>query len=319
MISCYRPFYSIKSIIPRSMQIHLRRFIVKRVQRKCKGKWPILIGSEKIPDKWNGWPGGKEFALVITHDVEKKKGYERVLNLMEMEKELSFVSSFNFVPERDYIVEKKLLETLKANGFEVGVHGLHHDGKLFSSEQEFLNRAKKINQYLKDWNTVGFRAPAMHHNLDWIGELDIEYDLSTFDTDPFEPQSDGIGTIFPFWVERKRKKNSGYVELPYTLPQDFTLFVLMKEQSPHIWIDKLDWIAENGGMALVNVHPDYLNFENKYSIEEFPVRLYIEFLDYVKSNYQGKFWQALPKQVTKFIKTLRQDTITLNKRNNTRF
>jgi len=35
----------------------------------------------------------------------------------------------------------------------------------------------------------GFSLPSMHHNLEWIGELDIEYDASTFDTDPFEPQS----------------------------------------------------------------------------------------------------------------------------------
>jgi len=47
---------------------------------------------------------------------------------------------------------------------------------------------------------VGFRAPAMHDNLEWISELNLEYDLSTFDTDPFEPQSDGVGTIFPFKV-----------------------------------------------------------------------------------------------------------------------
>jgi len=25
----------------------------------------------------------------------------------------------------------------------------------------------------------------MHHNLEWIGELNVKYDLSTFDTDPF--------------------------------------------------------------------------------------------------------------------------------------
>ena len=102
----------------------------------------------------------------------------------------------------------------------------------------------------------------MHHNLEWIGELDIEYDLSTFDTDPFEPQPDGVGTIFPFLVERKNGK-PGYVELPYTLDQDFTLFILMKESSPQIWIDKLNWIAKNGGMALVIIHPDYLNFNNQ--------------------------------------------------------
>ena len=70
----------------------------------------------------------------------------------------------------------------------------------------------------------------MHHNLEWIGKLDIEYDLSTFDTDPFEPQPDGVGTIFPFWVERKDGR-SGYVEMPYSLVQDFTLFLLMKEES----------------------------------------------------------------------------------------
>ena len=99
----------------------------------------------------------------------------------------------------------------------------------------------------------------MHHNLEWIHDLDIEY-ASTFDTDPFEPQSDGVGTIFPFWVSGNSNQK-GYVELPYTLPQDFTLFILMKEKNIDIWKQKLDWIAENGGMALVNTHPDYMNFD----------------------------------------------------------
>ena len=187
--------------------------------------------------------------------------------------------------------------------FEVGVHGLNHDGKLFQDKKIFSERAKKINQYLADWNAVGFRSPSMHHNLDWISELNLEYDLSTFDTDPFEPLPDGVGTIFPFWVGGKDGR-AGYVEMPYTLVQDFTLYILMKEDSPAIWINKLDWIAENGGMALLNVHPDYLNFENKYSLEEFPVMHYIAFLDYVKSRYEGKFWQAIPKEVAKFSKSL---------------
>ena len=33
--------------------------------------------------------------------------------------------------------------------------------------------------------------------------LNIAYDASTFDTDPFEPQPDGVNTIFPFWVPRR--------------------------------------------------------------------------------------------------------------------
>ena len=59
----------------------------------------------------------------------------------------------------------------------------------------------------------------MFHNLDWLHELKIEYDASTFDTDPFEPQPDGVGTIFPFWVTG-RQPDEGYVEMAYTLPQD---------------------------------------------------------------------------------------------------
>ena len=61
-------------------------------------------------------------------------------------------------------------------------------------------RAIRINHYLREWNAVGFRSAFMLRNLDWLHQLDIEYDLSTFDTDPFEPQPEGRHTIFPFWV-----------------------------------------------------------------------------------------------------------------------
>lgn len=298
-------FYIIKPLVPRKLQLQLRRKLIFSKLPSYKDIWPILKGSEKKPEYFSGWPEGKQFTLVLTHDVEHKRGYDRVIKLMEIEKELGFVSSFNFVPKRDYIVEKELLQNLRENGFDYGVHGLYHDGKLFSSESEFLRRATKINSYLKDWNTNGFRAPAMHHNLDWIGALNIEYDMSTFDTDPFEPQPDGVGTIFPFWVENKRHPEGGYIELPYTLPQDFTPYVLMKETSPKIWIDKLDWIAEHNGMALVNVHPDYIDFENSgKNFEEFNLNIYTEFLEYVKTKYEGKYWNPLPAEVAAFWKKL---------------
>ena len=45
----------------------------------------------------------------------------------------------------------------------------------------------------------------------------------------------------------------GYVELPYTLPQDSTLFLHLREPTEAIWRRKLDWLAEKGGMVLVNV------------------------------------------------------------------
>jgi hypothetical protein len=292
-------FYFFKPLIPRIVQIFLRRVLVGKQLKKHKIDWPILRSSAKKPNGWIGWPEDKKFAIILTHDVEHQKGYNRVLELMNLEKELGFVSSFYFVPERDYKVEIDLLNKLKDNGFEYGVHGLYHDGKLFSSEKEFSKRAIKINKYIKEWEAVGFRAPAMHHNLELIGRLNIKYDLSTFDSDPFEPQPDGVDTIFPFWVDGKNE-NKGYVELPYTLTQDFTLFIIMKEESPEVWIKKLDWIVENGGMALLNIHPDYINFNNKSKLEEFPVKYFVDFLKYVKSKYSGQFWNALPRDAANY-------------------
>ena len=245
------------------------------------------------------WPDNKRFALILTHDVDTANGQEWCRRLANLEKDLGFLSSFNFVPER-YPVFAELRHCLSNNGFEVGVHGLLHDGKLYQSRDVFRNRATRINQYLAEWEAVGFRSPAMHHNLDWIHDLNIEYDASTFDTDPFEPQSDGVRSIFPFFVQGSAVQK-GYVELPYTLSQDFTLFVLMKERTIGIWKEKVDWIAENGGMALLNTHPDYMNFNStKVKFEEYPVKYYKDFLDYIKGRYQGQYWNVLPNQIARF-------------------
>jgi hypothetical protein len=292
-------FYIIKPIMPRFLQIYLRRKLVKQQKEKYKDVWPILDSAGIMRDGWPGWPDNKKFAVVLTHDVESKAGHDKCIKLMELEKSLGFCSSFNFVPER-YNVSEELRNDLTSNGFEVGVHGLNHDGKLFSNEKVFSERAKKINEYIKEWNAVGFRAPAMHHNLKWIHQLDIVYDLSTFDTDPFEPQSDGVGTIFPFWVQANNSAK-GYWEIPYTLVQDFTLFILMNENND-VWKKKADWIEQKRGMVLVNVHPDYVNFsENKNGLQEFSMLQYVNFLKYIKSKYEGKYCNPLPKELAQYL------------------
>jgi len=91
---------------------------------------------------------------------------------------------------------------------------------------------------------------------------------------------------------------TGYVELPYTLPQDFTTFILLKEKTIDIWKRKLDWVAEHGGMVLLNTHPDYMNWgSGTLTIEEYPVRYYREFLEYVRDKYEGEYWHVLPDAV----------------------
>jgi peptidoglycan/xylan/chitin deacetylase (PgdA/CDA1 family) len=294
-----KTYYYTKPFIPRSLQIFLRRKVARKILSTCESIWPIDNSSIKSPDGWPGWPDGKRFALVLTHDVEKAQGQKKCHGLVTMEARLGFRSSYNFVAE-DYVVSPELRRYLTSIGFEVGVHGLNHKGMLYMSRKEFLQQAVRINAYLKEWQAVGFRSPSMHHNLEWIENLNIEYDASTFDTDPFEPQPDGMGTIFPFWVSQNGSPR-GYVELPYTLPQDFTLFITLREKSIDIWKRKLDWIAEHGGMALLITHPDYMNFNNRrLGLEEYPAHYYEQLLTYIKSRYQGQYWHALPKEMARF-------------------
>jgi glycosyltransferase involved in cell wall biosynthesis len=291
-------YYFFKPLIPRRLQISLRRKIIQFQVRKYKEIWPIDENAAKSPVGWSGWPDGKKFALVLTHDVDTKRGHDRCRQLARLEKELGFRSSFNFVPER-YDVSRELREHLVSEGFEVGVHGLRHDGKYFISRERFRKRAEKINRYMKEWKAVGYRSPSMQSNLEWFEDLQIEYDASTFDTDPFEPQPEGTMCIFPFLVNSKTNRKR-YVELPYTLAQDFTLFCLLQEKNIDIWKKKLDWIVEKGGMALLNVHPDYMNFNGEPEADQYPAHYYEQLLTYIRERHDGQFWHVLPKELATF-------------------
>jgi hypothetical protein len=307
-------YFRLKPLIPRPVRLGVRRWFARRKRKKVKHLWPIAPGSGAPPKGWPGWPAGKEFAFVLTHDVECQRGLDCVTELAELEMEMGFRSSFNFVPEGVYSVPAQLREWLVSHGFEVGVHDLNHDGRLFSSLETFRRKAQRINSYLEKWNAVGFRSGYMLRNLEWLQQLHISYDASTFDTDPFEPQPDGFNTIFPFWVPRNalptrcsqlptpssllQPANSGYLELPYTLPQDSTLFLMLQEKTIEIWQRKLDWIAGNGGMALVNIHPDYVQFGDAgTSTQTYPVQLFIELLRNVRQNYSHLAWNPLPREV----------------------
>ena len=299
-----RLYYGAKPYIPRPIRMVLRRSLARAQRKRALSTWPVDPRPTTPPSGWRGWPRAKQFAVVLTHDVEGPKGLQRVQRLAELEMNLGFRSSFNFVPEGAYETPALLRNWLVQEGFEVGVHDLHHDGKLLSSREEFVGRAKRINQYLREWNAVGFRAGFMLHNLEWFHDLAIQYDLSTFDTDPFEPQPDGARTIFPFPVRAPfgHPTSNGFVELPYTLAQDSTLFLVLGELSPDIWIRKTDWLAEHGGMVLVNVHPDYIKLPgDRASSDTYPVRHYVAFLQHLRSRYGDGFWHALPHQVAEWM------------------
>jgi len=291
-----RLYYHLKPLLPRAATRLLRQINRIPTQANFPLRWPIEdryarfqwetvrqlleIAGRRASPFIHFWPEGRRLAFVLTHDIEMADGQAFVRQVADLEESLSFRSSFNFVPER-YRLDQGLMRELRARGFEVGVHGLKHDGKLFQSQEEFLRRAARINQYLKEFGAVGFRAPLTHRHPEWMQALEIEYDLSFFDTDPFEPMSGGTMSVWPFAMGH-------FMELPYTLVQDYTLTAVLREKTPRIWLKKIEFINSYYGMALVNTHPDYLEAPNTW-------RVYEEFLREMKRR--GGYWQALPCQV----------------------
>ena len=197
-----RIYYGLKPFVPRSLRTAVRRQLAMRLRKRIGDVWPIMPGSEQSTRKLARLAGRQEICLCSDPRCREQSGLDKCRPLMQLEMELGFRSSFNFVPEGSYRVPAELREELTDSGFEVGIHDLKHDGHLFASHRGFKRRAERINGYARKWGASGFRSGFMLRNLDWLHDLDVQYDASTFDTDPFEPQPDGGHTIFPFWVPR---------------------------------------------------------------------------------------------------------------------
>lgn len=296
MSTAIRTYYLLKPLLPRFLTRIMRRIYTGRSKASFPLGWPIepryvcflwevmhqllLIRGEESISFRNFWPEGNEFAFVLTHDIEQADGQAFVRNVADWEESLGFRSSFNFVPER-YPLDYTLMQELRDRGFEVAVHGLKHDGRDFDSYRVFARRAVSVNRYLEEFEAVGFAAPLTLRQPEWLQSFNIQYDRSFFDTDPYESCPGGVMSIWPFVLGK-------FVELPYTLAQDYTLTSILGKYTPQVWLDKVKFIQHYHGMALAVTHPDYLK-------EPVVGSVYREFLQAMKAN--NSYWHALPRDV----------------------
>jgi hypothetical protein len=296
-----RAYYLVKPLLPRSVQIAIRRRHARVRARREFPKWPIedvlvrhqeetfrraihASGEDGVPFV-NFWPGGHRFAFVLTHDVEGPKGIANIERVRKVERKHGVVSSWNFVAE-DYKIPEGIFEKLRADGCEIGLHGIHHDRRLWRDEKTFERTLPTIHRYLAEWQAVGWRSPVTYRNADWMPRLGVLYDSSFPDTDPFEPQAGGCCSIFPYFLEEM-------VELPMTLVQDHTMWELLQRPGIDLWLEKSEWIRDNHGLVNANVHPDYL-------IRQDRLDLYDEFLGWLTRLEGG--WHALPREVASWWK-----------------
>jgi peptidoglycan/xylan/chitin deacetylase (PgdA/CDA1 family) len=291
-------FYRVKRFIPRSVQLRLRRGLIARTDPPAFPAWPLesagadLVtialadalldrGVEAVRFPWF-WPRGARAAVTLTHDVESAEGLARASVVAGWEERHGFRSSFNIVAD-SYPVDMRLVADLAERGHEIGSHGLRHDRSLFASRRAFERRLPALREAAQRFGAVGFRSPATHRVVEWLAELPFSYDCTMPHSDPFEPVPGGCATVWPFF-------HGDVVELPYTAPQDHTLFNLLGHSDCTLWRRQLESVVACNGLFQPITHPD-----PEYLGRPLIADAYRELLEAIA--HREALWVALPREV----------------------
>lgn len=295
-----KAYYLIRILLPVSVRRHLQKAYFRGWEKLPFPSWPVDLtvdtlherflklsmkasGVRRVPFIWF-WPEGALSCLIMTHDVESSAGRDFSSRLMDLDESYGFRASFQVIPEGSYTVPDEFVGQIRSRGFEFNIHDLNHDGRLYQEREEFLRRARKINQYVHRYNARGFRAGAMYRNPDWYDAFEFSYDMSVPNVAHLEPTRGGCCTVFPFFIGK-------ILELPLTMTQDYSLFYVLNDQSLDLWKKQVNLIRRGNGLMSFNSHPDYL-------IRPRQRKLYESLLDYLRQMVaRDKIWTALPGDV----------------------
>ena len=302
-------YYAVRPILPVAVRKHLQRWALRDWRRLGFPRWPVdttvddlmraifgrlldFNGGDCLPFVWF-WPEGHEACAIMTHDVETAAGRDNSTVLMEMEARYGVRSSFEVVPEERYDIPSAYLDDIRSAGCEVCVHGLNHDGHLFLNEKLFRDRARKINEYARQFGAAGFRSPVMYRRVDWFDAFEFSYDMSLPNVAHLDPQRGGCCTVMPYFI-------GDIVELPLTTIQDYPLYEILGEYSTDLWKAQCEVVLNQHGLISFIIHPDYTLSTRARS-------LYDQLLAYLATlRAQRHVWLALPGDVDRWWRQRRQ-------------
>ncbi|MFZ0883833.1 MAG: polysaccharide deacetylase family protein [Candidatus Acidiferrales bacterium] len=296
-------YYLFREFLPVSLRRHLQRAYFRDWKELPFPAWPVdftvdtlheeflrllmeTSGVKKVPFIWF-WPEGANNCVMMTHDVETSLGRDFTRQLMDVDDSYGIKASFQVIPEKRYEVRDEYVREIRSRGFEFNVHDLNHDGHLYQERAEFLRRAARINGYLRQYETQGFRAGSMYRNQEWYDSFDFSYDMSVPNVAHLEPLRGGCCTVMPYFIGK-------VLELPLTTAQDYSLFHILHYYSIELWKQQLALIKERNGLMSFICHPDYL-------VDTSAREVYESLLDYLRHMIASEgLWLALPGEVNRW-------------------
>ena len=201
------------------------------------------------------------------------------------------------MPEVSWPTEQQA-QRLVAEGGEVYLHDLRHDGKLPYMPAGAIRSALTGVFDRSPWARPlmrGFRAGQLLMSptlRSVVGEL-FDYDMTVPDTERGGPYgyAAGSGTVYPYTIGRS-------TEIPLTLAQDIYVrhvYGFAASAVLRTWLEKLRYIAEVGGVAVLNTHPVWVNPKRPDMWQA-----YNAFLASVAAN--ERFWVTTPARMTDWLR-----------------
>jgi hypothetical protein len=299
-----RVYYFLRPGLPVYVRRHLQMLHLRDWHTLPFPSWPVdcsvdnlmrrlmllslrASGEDSIPFIWF-WPDARSSCAIMTHDVETQKGTEDCAALMDIDDSFGIKASFQIVPEERYAVRPGLLDEIRRRGFEICVHDLNHDGHLYRSREQFLQRAIKINAYGREFGAEGFRAAVLYRKQLWFDALKFSYDMSVPNVAHLDPQRGGCCTVMPYFSE------NGILEIPVTTIQDYSLYNILKDYSISLWKQQTKIIMEKHGCMSFIVHPDYV-------MQPRALGVFKELLAYLdRIRRENNVWIAIPREVNRW-------------------
>lgn len=267
--------------VPLSARMALLKVIARAtpVDADAFPRWPIepTIDDEMSVLGSRLSYGGCSSALLITHDVDSAGEIPDVDLIRSLERAMGIPSAFGFVPDQSWPPEE-LARSLVDDGCEVYWHDVGHDGRLPYAGTEGIRASFDRVAERSPWSLElmrAFRAGQLLVSEDLLRVVDERFaiDMSIPDTERHGPfgGAAGCGTVLPFRL-------GGMLEFPLTMPQEVFLrhvYGLSADAALEIWLRKLSYVTSRGGVAVLNIHPVWIDRRHRDMFDA-----YVRFLEF---------------------------------------
>jgi hypothetical protein len=201
-------------------------------------------------------------ALIVTHDVDTKKGLKRTLAMKSVDDDLELQSIW-FLPSDEYPLDKNIIKDL-VNGSTIGSHDVKHDGRLINIKKRAalvkrLRESKLKIEAATESEVSCFRSPLLQFNGRIVAALKEAGYSDDFSAPSWEPAHPSVMT--GFGVEFFHEFEISGISLhPLSLLQDHqTLHILdlTLGEGVKVWLEHARLISSYRGDIVLLVHPDY--------------------------------------------------------------